>query len=75
MPLAHGENCETQRLESDKSGWWLQASITACGAVAAAVRAEPVPGQFSSLVKQNKVIMAGGMFDLETGRVRAVGIE
>lgn len=28
----------------------------------------------SSLVKQGKVIVAGGVFDLETGRVEAVGL-
>lgn len=87
---------------------------TACGAVAAAARAEPVPGQISalfqhirpavraaqgdvaaairenvrlqaqtlveastvvsSLVKKGDVIVAGGIFDLETGRVEAVAL-
>jgi len=85
---------------------------TSCGAVAAAARAEPVPGQISalfqhirpavrasrgdldvairenvrvqaetlvegstvisSLVKERKVIVAGGVFDLQSGRVEPV---
>ncbi|MBU6308343.1 MAG: hypothetical protein KJS77_01200 [Planctomycetes bacterium] len=85
---------------------------TSCGAVAAAARAEPVPGQISalfqhirpavraaqgdpvaavrenvriqaqtlveastviaSLVAAGKVLVAGGVFDLETGRVEPV---
>jgi len=87
---------------------------TSCGAVAAAARAEPVPGQISalfqhirpavrasrgdldaairenvrvqaetlvegstvisSLVKERKVIVAGGVFDLQSGRVEPVPI-
>ncbi|MFM8734847.1 MAG: carbonic anhydrase [Pirellulales bacterium] len=87
---------------------------TSCGAVAAAVRAEPVPGQISalfqhirpavraargdvaaavrenvrlqaqtlveastvisSLVKEGRVIVAGGIFDLESGRVDPVNL-
>ena len=88
---------------------------TSCGAVAAAAKAEPVPGQISALfqhirpavraakgdvaaavrenvrlqaqtlveaspviaalVKDGKVIVAGGIFDLESGRVDPVGLE
>lgn len=88
---------------------------TSCGAVTAAAKAEPVPGQISalfqhirpavraargdvaaairenvrlqaqtlveastvisSLVKEDRVIVAGGIFDLETGRVDAVDID
>ena len=87
---------------------------TSCGAVTAAARAEPVPGQISalfqhirpairaakgdvaaairenvrlqaetlveastvisSLVKERKVIVAGGIFDLESGRVDPVAL-
>ncbi|MGB8854064.1 MAG: carbonic anhydrase [Pirellulales bacterium] len=87
---------------------------TSCGAVAAAAKAEPVPGQISalfqhirpavraargdvaaavrenvkiqaqtlveastvisSLVSSGKVVVAGGIFDLETGRVEAVDL-
>ena len=87
---------------------------TSCGAVAAAVKAEPVPGQISalfqhirpavraaggdvtaavrenvrlqaqtlveastvisSLVKEGKVLVAGGIFDLETGKVEPVAV-
>lgn len=88
---------------------------TSCGAVAAAARAEPVPGQISalfqhirpairaargdvaaavrenvriqvqtlveastvmsSLVKEGKVVVAGGIFDLESGRVDPVNLD
>lgn len=88
---------------------------TSCGAVTAAARAEPVPGQISalfqhirpairaakgdvevavrenvklqaqtlveastvisSLVATGKVLVAGGIFDLQTGRVEAVEID
>ena len=87
---------------------------TSCGAVAAAARAEPVPGQISALfqhirpavraargdvavavrenvrlqaqtlveaspviaalVKEGRVVVAGGIFDLESGRVESVDL-
>jgi carbonic anhydrase len=50
---------------------------TSCGAVSAAVRAQTLVEAstvIASLVKERKVIVAGGIFDLQSGRVDPVSL-